>query len=280
MEWAIDHIITNYVGNRDIVVLGQGHNALKWSPFIEKTKAVSRSINALPGEFDAASEYLIICEDMKSDRDAQLSAMGMEEIRDYYNWTKCASTNGHLPIDAVFNGIRIGYGSYVPYSRSNMRHYVEIGRFCSIHESVIVQGNHSLNRITTNSLYPLLNAEARRIVEQTPSDKDRRGTNRKVKIGNDVWIAAGAFINASRCSEIGNGAVIGAGSVVMDDVPPYAIVYGSPARIRRYRFTQEEIRILERVKWWEWDRQKLNENIGLLMNPDLFFEKYSEQQLR
>ena len=54
-----------------------------------------------------------------------------------------------------------------------------------------------------------------------------------------------------------NGAVIGAGSIVTKDVPPYAVVAGCPARIIRYRFDEEKRKRLLESKWWEYDAEKL-----------------------
>jgi acetyltransferase-like isoleucine patch superfamily enzyme len=99
-------------------------------------------------------------------------------------------------------------------------------------------------------------------------------TGGKVSIGNDVWIGAFVFINTSTVKEIGDGAVIGAGSVVTHDVPPYAIVYGAPARVQRYRYTPDEIEILLRVKWWEWEDEVIRENAELFIYPEKFFERF------
>jgi aminocyclitol acetyltransferase len=96
----------------------------------------------------------------------------------------------------------------------------------------------------------------------------------QVTIGNDVWIGSFVFINASTVTEIGDGAVIGAGSIVTHDVPPYAIVYGAPARVKRYRYSPEEIEIPLRVKWWEWEEEKIRENAELFVYPERFFEKF------
>lgn len=75
--------------------------------------------------------------------------------------------------------------------------------------------------------------------------------NREVIIGNDVWIGAGVFIKGG--IKIGDGAVIAAHAVVTKDVPPYAIVGGVPAKILKYRFTDDVIRKLLDLKWWDYD---------------------------
>ena len=79
--------------------------------------------------------------------------------------------------------------------------------------------------------------------------------NQPVTIGNDVWIGEGVFIGSG--ITVGNGAVIGAHSVVTHDVPPYAIAIGAPARILRYRFSEEEIIKLLNSNWWTWSEEKL-----------------------
>lgn len=77
-----------------------------------------------------------------------------------------------------------------------------------------------------------------------------------LRIGNDVWLGHNAVIG-SNVSEIGDGAVIGAGAVAFKDVPPYAIVVGNPGRVVRYRFSPEVIATLLQEKWWEKDIEDL-----------------------
>ena len=87
-------------------------------------------------------------------------------------------------------------------------------------------------------------------------------------VGNDVYIGFNATVIGP--VRIGNGAVIAAGSIVTHDVPPYAIVGGNPARIIRYRFSEEEIMLLEEVRWWDKDEEWLLKNGKFFSSIDAF----------
>ena len=85
----------------------------------------------------------------------------------------------------------------------------------------------------------------------------------KINIGNDVWIGRGSFFKCSSLENplvIGDGAVIAADSVVVKNVPPYAIVGGNPARVIKYRFDEKIIESLLKIKWWNWDIDKIYDN--------------------
>jgi aminocyclitol acetyltransferase len=280
MWWAIEYVLRKNLQERDVVILGNGFNALKWRTDIKRNVPADSKLIIIQSLAEiilsAKNHYIVICEDDYIDHNNELYAMGFMEIEDYYDWTKFARTNGHLPIDVECGGVTIGYGSYFSFPKSCFKHLVSIGRFCSIAETAIVAQNHSMNRITTSSLYPLLDSAALEIKDAAPSDKDSLKTGAKLSIGNDVWIGANVFINASKVSRIGDGAVIGTGTLVLDNIPPYAIVYGTPGKVMRYRCNQQQIDMLESVKWWSWDRKTLNRNIELLMYPELFFQKFDE----
>ncbi len=101
------------------------------------------------------------------------------------------------------------------------------------------------------------------------------------KIGHDVWIGCNVTIMPS--VEIGNGAIVAAGSIVTKSIPPYAIVGGNPAKFIRWRFTKEQIVELERTEWYEWDIQKIIENKDKLekivqFNLDSFQDKYFQKK--
>jgi carbonic anhydrase/acetyltransferase-like protein (isoleucine patch superfamily) len=97
-------------------------------------------------------------------------------------------------------------------------------------------------------------------------------------IGHDVWVGVDALILSG--VTIGNGAVIAARSVVTKDVPPYAIVAGSPARVVKYRFDEDTIAVLLAIAWWDWPQAKIEEALPLLMSPNLdtFIRRYGAPQ--
>ena len=136
---------------------------------------------------------------------------------------------------------------------------IEIGAFCSIAHNVTIfgGGEHNLNWVTT---YPLHIA----LGHPNAGHSGHPTTKGKTTIGSDVWIGHGATILSGVI--IGDGAAIGAGSVVVKDVPPYAIVAGNPARLIRYRFDMQTVEKLLELAWWNWPLEKIEENISLLCN--------------
>lgn len=134
-----------------------------------------------------------------------------------------------------------------------------IGRFCSIANDVeiILGGNHLYKRI---SQYPLKHF----LLED---ENNETYTNGDVNIGNDVWICTGVTILSG--VTIGDGAILGAKSVISKNVPPYAIVVGNPIQIKGYRFSPKEIEILLKVRWWNWNIDKIKENIDILCSNDI-----------
>ena len=76
-----------------------------------------------------------------------------------------------------------------------------------------------------------------------------------IDIGNDVWIGAKSTIMSG--VKIGDGAVIGARTMVTKDVPPYSIVVGNPGRIIKYRFNEDQVQKLLKIKWWDWTEDRI-----------------------
>ena len=134
---------------------------------------------------------------------------------------------------------------------------VRIGSFCSIaHDVSIQEYNHRMDRCSTYFFSSNVFHEG---MEQ---DIASRGP---VVIGSDVWIASRVVVGSG--VTIGDGAVIGANSVVLEEVPPYAVVAGSPAKLLRYRFDEGVVARLRALKWWDWDDNRISKNRELFLEP-------------
>ena len=95
----------------------------------------------------------------------------------------------------------------------------------------------------------------------------------KILIGSDVWIGRGCILkcaNPNKPLVIGDGAVIASDSVVVKDVPPYAIVGGNPAQIIKYRFPPDVIESMLRIKWWDWSLDKIHDNFKYFNDIEKF----------
>lgn len=104
-----------------------------------------------------------------------------------------------------------------------------------------------------------------------------RNTTGDIRIGSDVWIGENTTIMHG--VNIGDGAIIAAGSHIVRDVEPYSIVGGNPAKHIKFRFTPDQIEALLRIRWWNWNKEKVSESMDLLFSPDIdkFIEKYDVQ---
>ena len=86
-------------------------------------------------------------------------------------------------------------------------------------------------------------------------------------IGNDVWI--GQHVTVMPDVHIGDGAIIGANSVVACNIPPYSVAVGNPCRVVRKRFDDELIDLLLQFKWWDKDIEEIENLISLLSCSDM-----------
>ena len=98
--------------------------------------------------------------------------------------------------------------------------------------------------------------------------RDSWDNRRDIVIGNDVWIGYEAVIMSG--VTIGDGAIIGTRAVVTKDVPPYAIVGGSPARVLKKRFSDDIIDKLLKIKWWNWPVEKITRNLEYIQSGNIF----------
>jgi acetyltransferase-like isoleucine patch superfamily enzyme len=145
---------------------------------------------------------------------------------------------------------------------------LKIGKYCSISKGVTIflGSEHRVDWVSTYP-FPYFFREAKSI-------KGHPATKGDVVIGNDVWIGYGVTILSG--VHIGDGVAIGACSLISQDVPPYAIVAGNPARILKYRFDEETIKKLLKIKWWDWPDQMVRENVHLICSKDIeeFIKKF------
>lgn len=134
---------------------------------------------------------------------------------------------------------------------------VKIGKYCQIaHNVEIINSSHFADRISTYPFY----SEKLSFLYDKKNDSDKMIT--KTEVGNDVWICAHVTIIGN--VKIGDGAIIAAGAVVTKDVEPYSMVGGVPAKLIRRRFSEQSIRYLSELKWWNREDEEIKKNIEFL----------------
>ena len=150
---------------------------------------------------------------------------------------------------------------------TNIKFTYSIGRDCNF----FLHANHRADWVTTTS--QLLGPVTPEIAEMH-MNMGHPTCKGDIKVGNDVWIGATSTIMSG--ITIGDGAIIGAGSMVTKDVPPFAIVAGNPSKIVKYRFTEEQIEKLLQISWWDWEEDKIKDNAMSMWssNIDDFINKF------
>lgn len=179
------------------------------------------------------------------------------------NVSRTSSFEGYNKIypNASFNG-NLGIGSYIG---NNSKVSGKIGRYCSIAPFVkVIQGIHPYKEpfvSTSPFFYSPLKQNGTSLYKKAIFNEFNyadKSNKYPIIIENDCWIGYGAYIISG--VKIGNGAVVLAGSIVTKDVPPYAIVGGVPAKLIKYRYSEDIIKYLLKSRWWEKDIQWLIEN--------------------
>jgi virginiamycin A acetyltransferase len=142
---------------------------------------------------------------------------------------------------------------------------VLIGKFCSIADGVrFVFGGHETGRVST---FPF---KAVCFGDEPHADSISKGD---IVIGNDVWLGFNAMILSG--VKIGHGAIVAAGAVVSQDVPPYALVGGVPARVIKQRLRPDQIEALLKIQWWDWPLEKIKSNLDLFYkDADSFIRQH------
>ena len=178
------------------------------------------------------------------------------------------------PLKHVY--LKLGKDSYLPYN-SEIKTAVEIGdgtgingkirivggarvmigKYCAIGSDVkIISSNHDITKANLQSKFAtdFFNQSIDVLKGET-------------KIGNNVWIGDSVIILPG--VQVGDGAVLGAGSIVTKNIPPFVVAVGNPAKVIKFRFSQKIIKKLLKISWWDWPINKiiLNKNFLLLILP-------------
>ena len=171
-----------------------------------------------------------------------------------------------LHAGSMLRNVTIADYSYVSFHSEIDR--ASIGKFCSIGPHVTIGlARHPVSRFV--STYPaFFSNDNIGCLSAFRKDKIFDDSVPVTTIANDVWIGSHAMIPGG--ITIHSGAVIAAGAVVVKDVPPYAIVGGNPARVIRFRFTEQQIAVLLGSAWWDWPIDKIVENTDRFADVDSF----------
>lgn len=156
------------------------------------------------------------------------------------------------------------YGNPAPIVRGDMSH-IYIGNYTSIAQDVVLDAgfHHNTDSVSTfpfNAFFKELYAEKKYHINHPKTKGD-------IHIGSDVWLGEGCMIMGG--VTIGDGAVVGARAVVTKNVEAYSVVGGVPAKHIKYRFDKATIKKLLKIKWWDWDEEKIKRAIPYLTTNDL-----------
>lgn len=151
---------------------------------------------------------------------------------------------------------------------------LKIGKYCALATGVkfIMDGaNHRMDGPSTFP-FPIMGgawADHMTLLMDLPSRGD-------TVVGHDVWMGYEALVMPG--VSIGHGAIIGSRAVVTQDIPPYAIALGNPAKIVKFRFSEKEIETLLEIAWWDWAVDDVTKNIDVIMSGDVeTLEKHYQQ---
>lgn len=185
--------------------------------------------------------------------------------------------NGSLVLNC-----ELGYASGV--NKDSWISDTKIGRYTALAPGIkVIRGEHPTSGwasihpsfYSTLKQYGFTYTDKQKFEEFRYADAEKKYA---VIIGNDVWI--GSNVSIIEGVTIGNGAIIAAGAVVTKDIPPYAFVGGVPAKLIRYRFSEEQIAFLEELQWWNKDRKWIEEHADYFENIEKLMEKIKSEEAK
>lgn len=163
------------------------------------------------------------------------------------------------------NNVTLGDFTYIASNTKIMN--TKIGKFCSIGPYCYIgSSKHPTNFVSTHPIFYSTLKQAQICFSSENAFKEYED----IEIGNDVWVGLMSVILDG--VTIGNGSVVAAGAVVTKDVPPYAVVGGVPAKIIKYRFDENIIKQLEKIKWWDFDIDFLSKNYDKFQDVNLLLD--------
>ena len=162
---------------------------------------------------------------------------------------------------------KIGKHSFTGIIDDYFNPEIEIGNFTSIAPPLYVHGATQHPCVFTPDLVSTFP-----FGDKWQVNYPKTASKGKIIIGSDVWIGESVTILSG--VKIGDGAIIGARSVIANDVLPYAVMVGNPARIIRFRFIPGIIDKLLKIKWWNWPADRIKEAIEDLKDINSFIKKY------
>ena len=173
----------------------------------------------------------------------------------------------HSKVDVFSTLVESTLGDYSYIGANSTVLYTKIGKFSSISNyCAIGGGGHPTDWVSTS---PVFNS-SKSILNYHMAENSYNPFT-ETTIGNDVWIGSHCLIKAG--VNIGDGAVVGMGSVVLKDIGPYEIWAGNPAKLIRKRFNEDQTNIIKNIKWWDWDVNILEKHAYLFNNVELLVKQ-------
>ena len=271
MKTRLEQVLDRYLNGREIAVWG--------TPTRMLLRVLKPYRFHIADNVDPRRHYLLaVNDDDLADFLMDEQSKPFKFVDDYLTFY---DLGGELPFKWECCGAKIGRQTYFGdgFAGACENGYIKsIGHFTSINSTAEIANDHQQNMTfvsdDVSNFFTEENKERFRSKYLADPKRPYDTNQRLLTIGSDVWIGAYAFINCSKVTSIGDGAIIGSGAVVLENVPPYAVVVGVPAKIKRYRYSPEIVETLLRVKWWEWSIDEINANADALMSPEIFMKRF------